>query len=107
MIITISGITGTTGQSGKGLAPRELQCLLHVAAGLTSKEAAKALGVSPNSVDKRLLSATTKLGVTRRAALVAEAFRRGLISFASGALPSPNPDHQSQDQETTNGAFVA
>ncbi|WNC12053.1 helix-turn-helix transcriptional regulator [Pseudomonas coleopterorum] len=98
---------GLIGHLGKGLAPREMQCLLYVAAGMTSKETARELGVSPNSVDKRLLSATTKLGVTRRAALVAEAFRRGLISFAPGALPSPSPNHPSQDRETINDVFVA
>lgn len=107
MVITILGITGTTGQFGKGLAPRELQCLLYVAAGMTSKEVARELGVSPDTVDKRLLAATTKMGVTRRAALVTEAFRRGLISFTSDALPSPSPDNQSQDRESTNGVFMA
>lgn len=74
---------GFTGFLGRGAAPRELECLLAVAAGQTSKQAAKELGVAPDTVDKRLLSLTTKLGVTRRAALVAEAFKRGLISPAA------------------------
>lgn len=77
---------GFTGFLGRGAAPRELQCLMAVAAGRTSKEAARELGVAPDTIDKRLLSLTTKLGVTRRAALVAEAFRRGLISPAVIAL---------------------
>ena len=68
---------------GRGAAPRELQCLMAVAAGRTSKEAARELGVAPDTIDKRLLALTTKLGVTRRAALVAEAFKRGLISPAA------------------------
>jgi DNA-binding CsgD family transcriptional regulator len=100
MHLTTHGITAIP---GKGLAPRELQCLLFVAAGLTSKQAARELGISPDTVDKRLLAATTKLGVTRRAALVAEAFRRGLIFFASNMTPSP----QQQDQECTQGVLVA
>lgn len=101
MMITAHGITGNLGM---GLAPRELQCLLSVAAGLTSKEAARELGVAPDTVDKRLLSATTKMGVTRRAALVAEAFKRGVIAFACNMLPGEDPH---QKQETTQGVFVA
>ena len=101
MTITAHGITG---KLGKGLAPRELQCLIAVAAGMTSKEAARELGVAPDTVDKRLLSATTKLGVTRRAALVAEAFKRGLITFACNLAPDQEPqNHQSR----TKGVFVA
>ncbi|MNP58617.1 hypothetical protein D3C76_1535450 [compost metagenome] len=57
-----------------------------VASGQTSKEAARYLGISAGSIDKRLLALTTKLGVTRRAALVAEAFKRGLISPAVIAM---------------------
>ena len=71
---------GLTGFLGRGAAPRELECLLAVAGGATGKEAAKALGISEDGVKKRLIALGTKLGVTRRAALVAEAFRRGLIS---------------------------
>lgn len=71
---------GFTGFLGRGAAPRELECLLAVAGGATGKEAAKALGISEDGVKKRLIALGTKLGVTRRAALVAEAFRRGLIS---------------------------
>lgn len=102
MSITIHGITGNLGM---GLASRELECLLSVAAGLTSKQTAKQLGVAPDTVDKRLLSATTKLGVTRRAALVTEAFRRGLITFAAGMIPTP--DQPQRDQDSANGVFVA
>lgn len=77
---------GFTGFLGRGAAPRELQCLMAIAAGRTSKEAARELGVAADTIDKRLLALTTKLGVTRRAALVAEAFKRGLISPAILAL---------------------
>ncbi|MBX6687017.1 hypothetical protein, partial [Pseudomonas aeruginosa] len=61
---------------------------------------ARDLGMQPGTVGKRVLAATTKLGVTRRAALVAEAMRRGLISPAVIALaflvagqPLLNDDH--------------
>ncbi|MBH3377232.1 response regulator transcription factor [Pseudomonas asiatica] len=68
---------------GLGLAERELQCLLGVAQGKTSKELARDLGVQADSVKKRLASAMFKLQVNRRAALVGEAMRRGLISPAA------------------------
>jgi DNA-binding CsgD family transcriptional regulator len=68
------------GHLGRGLAPRELQFLLFVAIGLTAKEIAKEVGISPATVAKRLTNAMFKLGVNRRAALVAEAMRRQIIS---------------------------
>jgi len=68
------------GHLGRGLAPRELQFLLWVALGLTAKEIAREAGISPATVAKRLTNAMFKLGVTRRAALVAEAMRRQIIS---------------------------
>ncbi|MBF8651320.1 helix-turn-helix transcriptional regulator [Pseudomonas putida] len=77
--ITANGFVGFL---GRGAAPRELECLMAIASGQTSKQAARDLGVSSGSIDKRLLALTTKLGVTRRAALVAEAFKRGLITPA-------------------------
>ena len=75
-----------TANLGMGLAERELQCVMAVACGLTSKEAAREFGLAKDTIDKRLLSASTKLGVIKRAQLVAEAMRRGLISPAATAL---------------------
>jgi DNA-binding CsgD family transcriptional regulator len=69
-----------TGHLGMGLALRELQCVLGIAMGQTSKQLARDLGVQPESIKKRVLAASTKLGVTRRAQLVAEAMRMGVIS---------------------------
>lgn len=74
------------GTLGLGLAERELSCLLSVAAGQTDKEIAKNHGLSPRSIKGRIESCMHKLGVYRRPALVAEAFRLGIIS------PTPNPD---------------
>ncbi|ORL65002.1 response regulator transcription factor [Pseudomonas putida] len=68
------------GHLGRGLAPRELQCLLDVAQGFTTKEIAKHFEISPGTVEKRLAAAMFKLDVPRRAALVAEAMRRQIIS---------------------------
>lgn len=68
------------GNLGLGLAERELSCLLAVASGRTDKEIAKHDGLSPRSIKGRIESCMHKLGVYKRPALVAEAFRRGLIS---------------------------
>lgn len=68
------------GHLGRGLAPRELECVLDVAQGLTSKEIARHFGISEGGVEKRIAAAMFKLDVPRRAALVAEAMRRNIIS---------------------------
>lgn len=64
---------------GKGLAPRELQCVMGLAQGWTQKEIARELGVSPAAVTQRVTSAMYKLQVHRAAALVAEAMRKGIV----------------------------
>jgi DNA-binding CsgD family transcriptional regulator len=68
------------GHLGRGLAPKELQYVMHVADGMTAKEIARIFGISPGTVKKRLDVAMFKLGVHRRAALVAEAMKRQIIS---------------------------
>lgn len=85
---------GLTAKVNLGLSTREAQCLLSVAAGLTTKQTARDLGIAPGTVEKRLLAATTKLGVTKRAALVVEAFRRGLISFTASIQPDFEPQEE-------------
>lgn len=68
------------GHLGRGLAPRELQFLLWIAQGLTSKEIAREAGIEAGTVKKRLTNAMFKLGVTKRTALVAEAMKRQIIT---------------------------
>lgn len=74
------------GLLGHGAAPRELECLLAIAGGASGKEVARALGISEDGVKKRMMALGTKWGMTKRTALVAEAFRRGIISPAATAL---------------------
>jgi DNA-binding NarL/FixJ family response regulator len=61
------------------LSQRELEVLELVAAGNTNREAAARLLISQATVKTHLLSIYGKLGVSDRAAAVAEAFRRGLL----------------------------
>ena len=61
-----------------GLTPREVEVLGHVAAGLTNKELASALGVRVPTVERHLVNLYTKIGARSRAEAVAYALRRGL-----------------------------
>ena len=92
------------GALGKGLAERELYCLLAVASGHTDKEIAKMDGLSPRSIKGRIEAAMFKLGVFKRPALVAEAMRRGLISIAVIPPALPDPKHQATEHD---GIFIA
>ena len=96
---------GIVGRIGAGLSQRELECVMAVAAGMSSKEASRDLGISKDGVDKRILAAGVKLGVVKRAALVAAAFQRGIIAFACGA-PTPGPQHH-QNSDDHQGIFIA
>jgi DNA-binding NarL/FixJ family response regulator len=51
------------------LTPRELHCALAVAEGLTNREAAAALFLSPKTVEYHLSKAYSKLGITSRTQL--------------------------------------
>lgn len=85
------------GHLGLTLAPRELECTLAVAQGMTAKEIARALGISPGTVTKRLASAMFKLQVHRQAALVAEAMRRQIITPLCVVLAALIAIHSTND----------
>jgi len=61
------------------LSQRELEVLELVARGATNREAAAKLFISEATVKTHLLHIYAKLGVSDRAAAVAEAFQRGLL----------------------------
>jgi len=69
------------------LSQRELEVLGLVAAGTTNREAAVRLFISEATVKTHLLHVYAKLGVTDRAAAVAEAFNRGLLTPAMPEQP--------------------
>jgi len=62
------------------LSQRELEVLELVAAGATNREAAARLFITEATVKTHLLNIYAKLGVGDRAAAVAEAFNRGLLT---------------------------
>jgi DNA-binding NarL/FixJ family response regulator len=62
------------------LTQRELEILQLVARGTTNREAARRLFISEASVKAHLLHLYTKLGVNDRAAAVAAAYERGLLT---------------------------
>jgi two-component system, NarL family, nitrate/nitrite response regulator NarL len=62
-----------------GLSAREREILHHIAAGRSAPEIAKLLYLSPATVKSHLGALYEKLGVSERAAAVAEAMRRGLL----------------------------
>jgi DNA-binding NarL/FixJ family response regulator len=62
------------------LSQRELEVLELVASGSTNRESAAKLFISEATVKTHLLNIYTKLGVSDRAAAVAEAYNRGLLT---------------------------
>jgi DNA-binding NarL/FixJ family response regulator len=69
------------------LSQRELEVLELVAAGATNREAAARLFITEATVKTHLLNIYAKLGVGDRAAAVAEAFNRGLLTPATPERP--------------------
>jgi DNA-binding NarL/FixJ family response regulator len=65
------------------LSQREIEVLEIIARGATNRETAARLFISEATVKTHLLHSYAKLGVSDRAAAVAEAFRRGLLTAES------------------------
>ncbi|WP_055482560.1 response regulator transcription factor [Sphaerimonospora mesophila] len=66
------------------LSARELEVLHLIAEGATNREAAARLFISEATVKSHVLHIYAKLGVNDRAAAVAAAFRRGLLTLENG-----------------------
>ena len=80
-VINFGKLQGTIGI----LAEQELRAALAICTGLSTKEIAKAIGCAPSTVKKTVERIFFKFSVSSRTALIAEAFRRGLISFSASA----------------------
>jgi DNA-binding NarL/FixJ family response regulator len=75
------------GQGPGPLSQRELEVLELVAGGNNNREAAARLFISEATIKTYLLNIYAKLGVNDRAAAVAEAFNRGLLTPGSPDRP--------------------
>ncbi|MCW3783314.1 HD domain-containing phosphohydrolase [Defluviimonas salinarum] len=62
-----------------GMTPREIEVLRLIATGLTAKEAAEELGISPKTADNHIQSIYSKIGVTTRAGAALFAVENGLL----------------------------
>jgi RNA polymerase sigma factor (sigma-70 family) len=67
-------------QGSASLTPREREILRLVARGLSDKEIAADLGLSPHTVHRHISNILTRLNVASRAAAVASAARDGLLA---------------------------
>ena len=74
-----------------GMTPREIEVLRLIAAGLTAKETAHKLDISPKTADHHIQSLYGKIGVTTRAAAALYAVEHGILKAggtpAEGILP--------------------
>jgi DNA-binding CsgD family transcriptional regulator len=66
-------------QDALGISPRELEVLRELAAGHSSKEIARRLAVSPNTVKTHVSRLLDKLGARRRTEAIQRARELGLI----------------------------
>lgn len=62
-----------------GLTPREIEVLRLIAAGMTAKETAQKLDISPKTADHHIQGIYGKIGVTTRAAAALYAVEHGLL----------------------------
>jgi DNA-binding NarL/FixJ family response regulator len=74
------------------LSDREREVLALVAAGATSKEVARALGLSAKTVENHRAHILTRLGVATMGAAVALAYREGLLDAPPPAVAPPGAD---------------
>ncbi len=102
-IINFGKLQGTIGV----LAEQELRAALAICAGLSTKEIAKAIGCAPGTVKKTIERIFFKFRVSSRTAMIAEAFRRGLISFAGSTPITPDPQDEHHQEDGKQGVFIA
>lgn len=74
--------------------------MLSVAQSMTAKEIARLFGIAPGTIGKRFSNAMFKLGVHRRAALVAEAMKRQIISPVCIMLAATIAMHAAADDHS-------
>jgi DNA-binding NarL/FixJ family response regulator len=76
-VAELMDLSGARGRSE--LTDRECEVLRLVASGMTNREVAATLHLSPHTVSRHLQNVFTKLGVTTRAAATAHAYEHGIL----------------------------
>lgn len=69
----------------EGLTPREIEVLRQIASGLTAKQAAAVLGISPKTAENHIQNLYAKIGVSTRAGAALYALERGFVADALAA----------------------
>jgi DNA-binding CsgD family transcriptional regulator len=84
VVITVAVMNRVRVPQSGPLSQREHEVLALVAAGKTNRETAATLFITEATIKTHLLNIYAKLGVSDRAAAVAEAFNRGLLTPKRG-----------------------
>ncbi|WP_341522964.1 helix-turn-helix transcriptional regulator [Pseudomonas sp. G.S.17] len=103
--MTITAISkGTwTGFLGRGLALREMEATLLAAGGMTMKQIAREMGVTPKAVEKGLENARFKMDCRTLRDLVVASLTQGLIALST---PAQAPQNQ-EDGDKNQSVFLA
>lgn len=92
-----------TGFLGRGLALREMEATLLAAGGMTMKQIAREMNVTPKAIEKGLENARFKMGCRTLRDLVVASLTQGLIALST---PAQAPqDHEGGNENM--GVFLA
>jgi len=90
-------------EPGESLTDREQSVLEKMADGLTNREIAQDLDISPNTVKVHVRNIFTKLEVSSRTEATTAAIQKGLLTVP-GTTPQPVPDQAGADLVVTEAA---
>jgi DNA-binding CsgD family transcriptional regulator len=79
MFTEIASLKSSSATSAASVSKRELECLMLTAAGRTSEDIARILGLSVHTANQYLTTVTAKLDAVNRTQAVAKAIRLGLL----------------------------
>lgn len=87
-VVAASGTAPAPVRRPAGLTEREALVLSLVARGLATKQAARALGISPKTADQHLQHAYRKIGTSSRAAAALFVAEHGLLAWGELRIPA-------------------
>lgn len=87
-VVGVAGGAGVVRRVGAaGLTPRQVEVLRLVTRGLSNREIARRLTVSPRTVDRHVADVYERIGVSSRAAAALFAMEHGLVGVTDAAEP--------------------